>query len=290
MQWKFTSHCLQPLLLPLQNISRTWSLLLQGSSLQVEILSIRLFVRLSVITSHCLPYSDSKFAQPPPVDLSHVTSPTVSNVPIHVSHSRQSTGPPSQSTGPPMNISIWGRFMCQLDICFHPLPPTIGVDTSQSLAQRAKVCGIKCDQIHGIVALWMDWLRTQYALHTVLCLWGAFWPLRALCPVFSTWPSWPGSDAASGRSWLQWPRAFGDNGTNMEEEVPYYKDYAVQDPFLILVRLNRNVPGERDSRCDCRHRSCSALPWLCFDRQVLAILDRLCWTGIVDSLLFKSAN
>merc|ERR1712062_42817 len=36
--------------------------------------------------------------------------------------------------------------------------------------------------------------------------------------------------AASGRSWLQWPRAFGDNGTNsdMEEEVPYYKDYAFQ--------------------------------------------------------------
>ena len=128
MQWKFTSHCLQPLLLPLQNISRTWSLLLQGSSLQVEILSIRLFVRLSVITSHCLPYSDSKFAQPPPVDLSHVTSPTVSNVPIHVSHAHQSTGPPSQSTGPPsqstgppMNIPIWGRVMCQLDIfcsCF----------------------------------------------------------------------------------------------------------------------------------------------------------------------------
>ena len=197
MQWKFTSHCLQPLLLPLQNISRTWSLLLQGSSLQVEILSIRLFVRLSVITSHCLPYSDSKFAQPPPVDLSHVTSPTVSNVPIHVSHSRQSTGPPSQSTGPPMNISIWGRFMCQLDICFHPLPPTIGVDTSQSLAQRAKVCGIKCDQIHGIVALWMDWLRTQYTLlvrcvHTSSCAlpgvhylaklareWRSFWPQLA---------------------------------------------------------------------------------------------------------------
>ena len=64
--------------------------------------------------------------------------------------------------------------MCQLDICFHPLPPTIGVDTSQSLAQRAKVCGIKCDQIHGIVALWMDWLRTQYTLlvrcvHTSSC-------------------------------------------------------------------------------------------------------------------------
>ena len=36
--------------------------------------------------------------------------------PIHVSHARQSTGPPSQSTGPPMNISIWGRVMCQLYI------------------------------------------------------------------------------------------------------------------------------------------------------------------------------
>ena len=41
--------------------------------------------------------------------------------PIPVSHARQSTGPPSQSTGPPMNIPIWGRVMCQLDIfcsCF----------------------------------------------------------------------------------------------------------------------------------------------------------------------------
>ena len=77
-------------------------------------------VRLSVITYY-FPYSDSKLTQPPPVDLSHATSPTVSNVPIHVSHARQSTGPPSQSTGPPMNIPIWGRVMCQLDIfrsCF----------------------------------------------------------------------------------------------------------------------------------------------------------------------------
>ena len=38
--------------------------------------------------------------------------------PIHVSHARQSTGLISQSTGPPMNIFIWGRAMCQLDI-FH---------------------------------------------------------------------------------------------------------------------------------------------------------------------------
>ena len=54
---------------------------LQGSSLQVEILSIYMFVCLSVITSYSLHYSDSKLTQHPPVDISHTTSPTVSNVP-----------------------------------------------------------------------------------------------------------------------------------------------------------------------------------------------------------------
>ena len=49
---------------------------------------------LSVITSNSFPYSDCKLTQPPTVDLCHATSPTVSNVPIHVSHARQSTGPP----------------------------------------------------------------------------------------------------------------------------------------------------------------------------------------------------
>ena len=54
---------------------------MQGSSLQVEILSVCLSVCLYVITSYYFPYSDSKLTQPPPVDLSHATSPTVSNVP-----------------------------------------------------------------------------------------------------------------------------------------------------------------------------------------------------------------
>ena len=31
--------------------------------------------------NYYFPYSDSKLTQPPPVDLSHATSPTVSNVP-----------------------------------------------------------------------------------------------------------------------------------------------------------------------------------------------------------------
>ena len=39
--------------------------------------------------------------------------------PIHVSHVRQSTGLPSQSIGPPINIFIWGRVMCQLDIFWN---------------------------------------------------------------------------------------------------------------------------------------------------------------------------
>ena len=67
------------------------------SSLQVEILSIC----LSVITSYSFPFlSDSK--------LRRVTQPLprYQMSPIHVSHARQSTGPPSQSTGPPMNRII----------------------------------------------------------------------------------------------------------------------------------------------------------------------------------------
>ena len=39
------------------------------------------FVCPSVIISYSFPYSNSKLTQPPPVDLSHATSPTVSNVP-----------------------------------------------------------------------------------------------------------------------------------------------------------------------------------------------------------------
>ena len=54
---------------------------LQGSSLQVEILYICPFICPSVINSYSFPYSDSKLTQPPPVDLSHATSPKVSNVP-----------------------------------------------------------------------------------------------------------------------------------------------------------------------------------------------------------------
>ena len=55
---------------------------LQGSSLQVEILSISLSICLSVITSNSFPYLDSKLTQLPPVDLGHTTSPMVSsNVP-----------------------------------------------------------------------------------------------------------------------------------------------------------------------------------------------------------------
>ena len=58
---------------------------LQGSSLQVEILSISLSLSLSiclsVITSNSFPYLDSKLTQLPPVDLGHTTSPMVSNVP-----------------------------------------------------------------------------------------------------------------------------------------------------------------------------------------------------------------
>ena len=52
---------------------------LQGSSLQVEIL----FVCLSICPSSLqfFSYSDSKLTQPPPVDLSHATSPNVSNAP-----------------------------------------------------------------------------------------------------------------------------------------------------------------------------------------------------------------
>ena len=67
----------------LRNRAQHKSLLdpLHGSSLQVEILSIYMFVCLSVITSYSLHYSDSKLTQPPPADLSYATSPMVSNVP-----------------------------------------------------------------------------------------------------------------------------------------------------------------------------------------------------------------
>ena len=44
-------------------------------------ISLHLSICLSVITSNTFPYSDSKLTQPPPVDLSQATSPTVSNVP-----------------------------------------------------------------------------------------------------------------------------------------------------------------------------------------------------------------
>ena len=44
-------------------------------------LFICLSVHLSVITSYSFPFSDSKLTQPPPVNLNHATSPTVSNFP-----------------------------------------------------------------------------------------------------------------------------------------------------------------------------------------------------------------
>ena len=55
-----------------------------------------LSVCLSVITSYYFPSSASKLTQPPPVDLL-VTQPfpRYPTSPIHVSHARQSTGPPS---------------------------------------------------------------------------------------------------------------------------------------------------------------------------------------------------
>ena len=43
--------------------------------------SVHLSICLSVITSYSFPFSDSKLTQHPPVDLSHATSPTLSNVP-----------------------------------------------------------------------------------------------------------------------------------------------------------------------------------------------------------------
>ena len=57
--------------------------------------------------------------QPPPVNLSHATSLTVSKARQSTGSPSQSTGPPSQSTGQPMS-SIQkkhrGRVMCQPDI------------------------------------------------------------------------------------------------------------------------------------------------------------------------------
>ena len=84
------------------------------------------FVCPYVITSNSFPYSDSKskLTQPPPVNLSHTTSPTVSNVPhpclpcppvnwspfpVNWSHNEQ-----DHITD--LSFSIWGRVMRQLDI------------------------------------------------------------------------------------------------------------------------------------------------------------------------------
>ena len=41
--------------------------------------------------------------------------------PIHVSHARQSTGPPSQSTGPPMNRIILQTFLAQFGLMIIPI-------------------------------------------------------------------------------------------------------------------------------------------------------------------------
>ena len=90
-----------------------WTPLIQGSSLQVEILSVRL-------SFYHFPYSDSKLTQPPPVDLSHTTSPTVSNVPHPclpcppVNWSPFSINWSTNSTQ--INIIAWGRDMCKFDI------------------------------------------------------------------------------------------------------------------------------------------------------------------------------
>ena len=93
-------------------------------SLQVEILSVRLsdsvcpsslliLFLIQTLSSRNLPQS-TLVTQPLP---RYPMSST------HVSHACQSTGPPSQSTGPPMNRIIsqtflfhLGRVMCQLDI------------------------------------------------------------------------------------------------------------------------------------------------------------------------------
>ena len=89
--------------------------LLQGLSLQVEILSIclsvclfvcplslqLLFLFLQTLSSRNLSQSTSVTQPLPRYPMS----------PIHVSHARQSTGPPSQSTGPPMNRIISQTFL-----------------------------------------------------------------------------------------------------------------------------------------------------------------------------------
>ena len=51
--------------------------------------------------------------QPPPVNLSHATSLTVSKA-------RQSTGSPSQSTGPPMNRIILRTLLAQYGLIIIP--------------------------------------------------------------------------------------------------------------------------------------------------------------------------
>ena len=92
---------------------------LQVSSLQVEILSVRLAVWRSVITSYYFPYSDSKLTQHPPVDLSHATSPTVSNAPHPCPPCppvNWSPFPFNSSPNEQDHISNWGRVQCQLDI------------------------------------------------------------------------------------------------------------------------------------------------------------------------------
>ena len=80
-------------------------------------LSVCLSICLSVITSTSFPFSsDSKLTQPLLVHISHATSPTVSNVP-HPCLPCQSTSPPSQSTGPPMNRII--TFPSEVELCVN---------------------------------------------------------------------------------------------------------------------------------------------------------------------------
>ena len=77
----------------------------------VEILSVHLFVRLSAITSYSFPCSDSKLTQP---------LPWYPMSAIHVSHDRQPTSPPSQSTGPPMNRIILRTLLAQYGLIIIP--------------------------------------------------------------------------------------------------------------------------------------------------------------------------
>ena len=95
--------------------------LLQGLSLQVEILSIclsvclfvcpqslqLLFLFLQTLSSRNLSQSTSVTQPLPRYPMS----------PIHVSHARQSTSSPSQSTGPPMNRII--TFPSGVELCVN---------------------------------------------------------------------------------------------------------------------------------------------------------------------------